>query len=131
MCVALASGDPDWRRTAVFCMRWVRGFDEEIVVALGSGGPDVAHDAVCAAASWGVAAAWPHVAALVRSPETGKLLLLAAIDAVASIRPDEAAELLAPLTDAEDEDVVDAVHEALALAEADLDDDWDDDEFDD
>ncbi len=128
---ALASGDPGWRLTAVFCMGWIRGFDEEIVAALESGGPDVAYEAVCAAANWGVAAAWPHVAVLVRSPETEKPLLLAAIDAVASIRRDEAAEVLAPLADAEDEDVVDAVHEALALVDAELEEAWEEDEFDD
>ncbi len=128
---ALASNDSGWRLTAVFCMGWVRGFDEEIVGALEGGDPDVAYEAVCAAANWGVAGAWPHVAALVRSPGTGKLLLLAAIDAVASIRPDEATEVLAPLADAEDEDVVDAVHEALALVDAELEDAWEEDEFDD
>ena len=61
-------------------------------------------------------AAWPHIAALVTSGETDKPLLLAAIEAVASIRPHEAAGILHGLTDADDEDIVDAVFEATAMA---------------
>ena len=61
-------------------------------------------------------AAWPHIAALVTSGETDKPLLLAAIEAVASIRPHEAAGILQGLTDSDDEDIVDAVFEATAMA---------------
>lgn len=52
----------------------------------------------------------------------------AAIDAVASIRPHEALEILDDLADSDDEDIVDAVHEAMAMAEGPSDDD---DELDD
>ena len=62
-------------------------------------------------------AAWQHVAALVTSKSTDKPLLLAAIDAVASIRPRVAAEILHDLTDSDDEDIVEAAHEATAMAE--------------
>ena len=60
--------------------------------------------------------AWPHVTALVTSGGTDKSLLLAAIEAVASIRPQEAAGILSDLTDSDDEDIVDAVFEATAMA---------------
>jgi hypothetical protein len=43
--------------------------------------------------------------------------LLAAIEAVPSIRPREASEVLGNLTESDDEDIVEAVHEALAAAE--------------
>lgn len=71
-----------------------------------------------------------HVAALVTSRETDKPLLLAAIDAVASIRPHEAAELLDDLDDSDDEDIVAAVEDAMAMAEGayGADDDFDDDD---
>ena len=39
------------------------------------------------------------------------------IEAVASIRPQEAAEILNALTDSDDEDIVEAVLEATAMAE--------------
>jgi hypothetical protein len=91
-----------WRLTAVFCMRFVRGFDEQILEALDSRNPDIHYEAVCAAGAWEVDAAWPHIAALVTSGETDKPLLLAAIEAVASIRPREAAEILDDLTDSDD-----------------------------
>ena len=114
---AYGSDDEVWRLTAVFCMRFVRGFDEQIVEALDSTNPDIRYEAVVAAGNWEVAAAWPHVAALLTSGETEKPLLLAAIDAVASIRPHEARELLDGLADSADEDIVAAVHEAMAMAE--------------
>jgi len=113
---AYASDDEAWRLTAVFCMRFVRGFDEQILEALDSRNPDIHYEAVCAAGDWEVDAAWPHITALVTSGKTDKPLLLAAIGAVASIRPHEAAGILHGLTDSDDEDIVDAVFEATAMA---------------
>jgi hypothetical protein len=127
---AYASGDEAWRLTAVFCMRFVRGFDEQILEALDSTNPDIHYEAVLAAGNWAVDAAWPHVAALVTSGRTDKHLMPAAIDAVASIRPREARDILSDFTDSDDEDVVEAVYEALAIAEglAAGDDDEEDDD---
>ena len=114
---ALASADAAWRLTAVFCTRFVNGFEREIVVALASTDPDIRYEAVRAAATWSVEAAWPHVVALVGSGATEKPMLLAAIDAVASIRPESAAATLGDLLDSEDEEIVEAVHEAMDMAE--------------
>jgi hypothetical protein len=47
-----------------------------------------------------------------------KSLLLAVVEAVASIRPEEAPGVLGALADSDDEDVVEVVFEALAMAEA-------------
>jgi hypothetical protein len=132
--LASASDDEAWKRTAVFCMRFVGGFDEEILAALSSEHPEVHYQAVCAAGSRELGAAWKHVAALVTSDDTDKELRLAAIDAAASIRPSEAAEILVDLTESEDEDIADAAFEALAMAEAisdqeDEDEEEDDDEY--
>lgn len=115
---AYGSDDEAWRLTGVFCMRFIRGFDEQILEALDSQNPDVHYEAVCAAGTWEVHAAWPHITALVTSRGTDKPLLLAAIEAVARIRPREAAEILNDLTDSDDEDIVEAVFEATATAMA-------------
>lgn len=115
---AYAGDAPEWRLTAVFAMRWVPGFDDPILEALESGDEDVHYEAVCAAGSWGLDAAWPHVADILGSPTAGKPLLLAAIEAAADIRPGEAGAILVELTDSEDEDVAEAAHEAMAMAEA-------------
>jgi hypothetical protein len=125
---AYSSDDEDWKLTAVFCMRWVSGFDDEILEALESRNPDIHYQAVCAAGSWEVDAAWPHVAALVTSKDTGKPLLLAAIDAIAGIRPQEAAEILAGLTGADDDEIAEAASEALAMAEGLANNDFDDED---
>lgn len=115
---AYDSGEEAWRLTAVFAMRWVRGFEVQILEALGSADPEVLYEAVCAAGNWAVEAAWPRVAGLLGSEDTETDLLLAAIEAAAWIRPGEAPELLYPLTDSEDEDVAAAAHEAIAMAAA-------------
>ena len=125
---AYASGDQAWKLTAVFCMRFVRGFEREIVAALESDNPGILNEAVCAAGVWSVEAAWPHVVALVTAEETDKLLRLAAIDAVAEIGPEEAGEVLGDLLDSTDEDIVEAVHEALAMAEGSSEEDEDEEE---
>jgi hypothetical protein len=121
-------GDEAWRLTAVFCMRFVRGFDEQILEALNSKNPDLHYEAVCAAGTWEVDAAWPHITALVTSRGTDKPLLLAAIEAVAGIRPQQAAEVLNGLTDSDDEDIAEAVFEATAMAEGRSDEENEDDE---
>jgi hypothetical protein len=76
-----------------------------------------------------VDAAWPHVLELVSLPDTEKYLMLAAIDALATIRPLEAEEILLELTGSDDEDIVDAAQEALVMARGLL--GYEDDEFDD
>ncbi|MEJ2472488.1 MAG: hypothetical protein P8Y74_01195 [Desulfobacterales bacterium] len=112
---AYSSGDADWKLTAVFCMRYVRGFDKEILDSLTSKNEDVHYEAVCAAGNWEIDAAWPHVAGLLNAAETGKRLLLAAVEAAAIIRPNAAPELLYNLMDSGDEDIVAAINEALAM----------------
>ncbi len=125
---AYSIDDESWRLTAVFCMRFIRGFDEQIIEALESENPDIHYQAVCASGNWGVEAAWSHVAEIVTSEDTDKALLLAAIDSVAGIRPQEAAEILGDLTDSDDEDIVEAVFEALAMAQwQSEDEEWEED----
>jgi hypothetical protein len=121
---AYKSRDDDWKLTAVFCMRYVRGFDKQIVESLESSNPDIEYEAVCAAGIWGLKGAWSHIVSLVTSEDTDKPLLLAAIEAVPGIRPHETAEILDDLMDSEDEEIVDAVQEALAMAG----EPWEDDE---
>lgn len=113
---AWGSKDADWKLTAAFCMQYVPGFEREIVAALRSPNPDVHYEAVMGAGSWSIRAAWKHVAALVADEQTDKDLLLAAIDAAASIHPDRAEDLLGDLLDSEDEEIVEATKEAMTMA---------------
>jgi hypothetical protein len=125
---AYSSGDESWRLTAVFCMRFIRGFDDQILEALHNENEDIQYEAVCAAGNWEVDGAWSHIAGLVTAEDTDKPLLLAAIEAVAGIRPQEAAEILVDLTDSDDEDIVEAAYEAMAIAEGLWDDEYDDED---
>lgn len=114
---AWASGDAEWKLTAVFGMRWVPGdFNKPVLDALTSRDSVLRREGVLAAGQRELDAAWPHIAKLVLSKDTEKPLLLAAIDAAAAIRPDEAPELLSGLAGSEDEDIADAVEEALMMA---------------
>ncbi len=127
---AYARSEHAWKLTGAFCMRFLRGFDAQILAALESGDPELEYEAVCAAGNWELGAAWPHVAALVTSENIDKALLLAAIEAVGCIRPHEAADILDELTNSDDEDIADAANEALAMAGVlnDLDDEDDEDD---
>ncbi|MGA2373604.1 MAG: HEAT repeat domain-containing protein [Terriglobales bacterium] len=114
---AYSSGDKEWMLTAVFSMCWVRGFDDQILVALKSDDPEIHLEAVHAAGNWEIDAAWPHIVELVKEAHTPKPLLLAAIGAVGSIRPAEAREILADLADSDDEEIFEAAIETVAQSE--------------
>lgn len=122
---AYSSGNEPWMLTAVFCMRYVQGFDDQILEALKSPNGDIHYEAVCAAGNREIDDAWPHIARLVTAKKTDKALRLAAIDALASIRPHEAAEILGKLKHSKDEDISEAVYLALVMID-DIDDDGED-----
>ncbi|MFO7653572.1 MAG: hypothetical protein R6X25_07085 [Candidatus Krumholzibacteriia bacterium] len=122
---AYRSDDPDWRLTAVFCMRSVPGFQDEILQSLASNEPGMQYQAVCAAGEQRVDPAWLVVSALVREPIADQPLLLAAIESAAEIRPSEALTLLQPLTGSPDEEIAAAAEDALDLARALLENDTD------
>ena len=128
---AYASDDEGWMLTAVFAMRWVRGFDDQILEALESDNPHILYEAVCAAGSWEVDEAWKHIKRLVSSRKTEKYILLAAIESAAEIRPEEAESILVDLADSDDEDIREAAYEAMAMAEGPFGDDFDEEDYDD
>jgi len=128
---AYHDGDREWKLTAVFCMRFVEGFEEEIVETLSSDDADILYEAILAARDSQVSEAWPTVRDLTLSaaagvplvpddPDAERAIVLAAISAVAAIRPLEAAEVLEGLVDSEDEEYAEAALEALEV----MDDLW-------
>jgi uncharacterized protein (UPF0147 family) len=136
---AYASDDDDWKLTAVFSMGHVPGFDDQILESLKSGNSEIYREAVSAAGQRELDAAWPHIAGLLTLEDVDKPLLLAAIDAAAYLRPDEAGVLLVDLADSHDEEIAEAAQEAISMAEAlsgdpgdfELDDDEDEEDEDD
>lgn len=109
-------GGEEWRATAVACMTYVGGFEAQIVEALEHSNPEVQLEAIRAAGNWGIDAAWDRVSALALAEEADKALRLAAIDAVSTIRPEEAMELLGDLADSGDDILAEAASEAIAVA---------------
>ena len=124
---AYSSGDKDWMLTAVFSMRWIAGFDDRILEALKNADPEIHYEAVEAAGNWGLDPAWPHLVALVQDARSPKPLLIAAISAIASIRPTEAPTILLDLADSDDEEIAEAAEEAIGMAETKSDDEDDED----
>lgn len=126
---AYAGDDEEWMLTAVFCMHYIKGFEDQILEALESENSDIQYEAVRAAGEWEIDASWPHIAQLVTAKNTEKFLLLAAIEAAAAIRPDEAPDILGDLVESDDEDISEAALDALSQLEetGDLNDD---DEYD-
>ena len=113
---AYSGGDRDWMLTAVFAMRWVSGFDDQILEALKNPDPEIHYAAVIAAGDWELDAAWPHIVALVTNVVTPKRLLIAAIGALGSIRLREAVEILGVQPPSRDEDIAEAVSEVFGMA---------------
>jgi hypothetical protein len=114
---AYATGDREWVLTAVFCMQYVRGFDPQILESLKSPDREIHIEAVIAAGNWELDQAWSHVVDLVTKPRTHRSLVLAAIPAIATIRPKEAVNILVNLADAKDEEIAEAAGEAIAMAD--------------
>lgn len=133
---AYADNDEEWHLTAVFCMGYVDGFKDEILESLESENPDIVYEAVTAAGTWQVQAAWPFIEKLIiNRDDTDKPLLIAAIIAAPQIRPAEAVELLlaSDLFDSNDEEIAEAVKEAqtlMTIMSDDVPDDLPDDEED-
>jgi hypothetical protein len=115
---ALASGEEDWKLTAVFAMRWVRGFEDEIFESLESLNPEIRYEAVCAAGDWGLDAAWPRIAGLAAAAPSDRRLLLAAIEAAGGIGSTDAKAFLDEMCESEDEEIADAAGEAVLMANA-------------
>jgi hypothetical protein len=113
---AYSQSDDEWKLTAVFGMRWVRGFENEIGAMLKSRNPEILCEAIRAAGNWELEEAWPMVSSILHTKTPEKDLLLAAIDAAANLRPEEAEPLLIEWTDSADEEIADAASEALAMA---------------
>lgn len=120
--------DFEWKLTAVFCMRFVPGFEAEIVEALESDDPMVFFQAVQASRDQEVPRAWPRIRELVQAAASGKPLLpddpeldratlMTAMHAVAMIRPDKAEEVLSEFFDSDDEDLAEVAMEALEVAQ--------------
>ena len=125
---AYDSGDREWVLTAVFAMGRVGGFDTLIIESLQNPDPEIHWEAVRAASAQSLDAAWSHVLALVKDPRTPKDLLLVAIEAIGSIRPQDAQPILFDLAESEDEDIADAANEALGMLDLEEDEDEEEEE---
>jgi len=110
---AFASTSAAWKLTSVFCMRFIRGFEPRILACLDDGNVEIRRQAVIAAGTWELDAAWSKIEEIIESGDE-KPVMMAAIDAAAEIRPRDAEILLSSLSDSDDTDIAAAAWEALA-----------------
>ena len=115
---AYQSDDEEWQLTAVFCMGYSNSFEPQILEALESSNPVIHYQAVISAGNQGIEKAWPHIAELLSTADEDLDLLFAAIEAAVNIGHPEAWLALGKLLDSENDDIIDATHEALAMLEA-------------
>ncbi|HUW62809.1 MAG TPA: hypothetical protein VMZ06_17510 [Candidatus Bathyarchaeia archaeon] len=115
---AYAGDDVEWKTTAVFGMGYVPGFDNEILEALQSRIPEVQFEAVRAAGSREVIAAWPYIARLLRGGAADKELLIAAIEVAPYVDREEGLALLGHLAISKDEEIAEAASDAMGMAVA-------------
>jgi len=125
---AYSNDDTEWRVTAVFCMGYIKGFEDKILESLESENPDIHYEAVQSTGNWGINEAWPHIKELLLKEDIDKWLLIAAIEAAATVNPEESLEILTYFEDSEDQDITDAAEDALLNAGMAV-DDFDDDDF--
>ena len=113
---AYQTGEKNWMITALFCMLYIRGFEREILEALQSNIQDIQYHAIQAAGNWGVTEAWPDIREVLSNQNADPNLLFAAIDAAVDVGHHEAIAVLGELLDhSSNDDIIDAVHEALAM----------------
>jgi HEAT repeat protein len=112
---AFASGDRDWKLTAVFAMRHVRGFDKLILEALNSKDLETRFEAVVAAGASEIKAAWPPIRSMLKDRKTPKELLLGAIEAAGMIGAEDAERILNDFLESDDEEIAEAAEDALSM----------------
>ncbi len=128
---AFRSNEEPWRITAVFCMGYLSGFDDEIVEAFESGSEMVRFEAIRAAGQRVVKRLAGPLQALAGDPEADHEERLAAIEALPAMEDPRTFELLDELVAGPEKEIAEAAEEALgevsmlAMAEEALDDDWD------
>ena len=128
---AYRCGKDDWMLTAVFCMMFVQGFQQEILEALQNKKSAIKDQAIEAIGAWGISDAWPSIVEILRDSHADRDSLFIAINAAISIEHPEINTALHELLDSSDAEVADAATEALAMLEMgffgeaeDDDDDW-------
>lgn len=107
-----AGGDPDWRRTAVFAMGVVPGFERELASLVATADGDLLFEAVRAAGAMEVRGAAGRIRRLAASEDTPRDLRIEAIVAL----PDVDAgchELLEDLMESDDPEIADLAEDAM------------------
>lgn len=126
---AYARDDIEWKVSAVFCMGYSKGFEKEIMEALNSDEHDIFYEAVHSAGLCEMKDAWPYIKDILYDRNIDKWLLVAAIEASATVNPEEAAEILLEFEGSDDDDIAAAAEDALTTAGM-IAGDFGDDDFD-
>lgn len=112
---AYADGDVAWRLTALYCMRFVDGFEKEICQELLSRNADMQQYALIAVKMKKIASVWPQVRGIIEAERINEDVFYAALEAGIAINPQAMPEILTSLSDFDDPDWQDDVLAAREL----------------
>ena len=115
-----ASGDEDWKLTAVFCMRWLGGFEEEILEALGSENRAIQREALAAFGELDFDGAGLDLDAAMEAEDVKTGLAQAVVSYINGLPPEQAETLLASIAMAGDDENSEAVGEDVTTLDMDF-----------
>jgi HEAT repeat protein len=109
------SGDDEWQLTAVTCMGFIPGFDNQLIEALETGSPALRYEAVCAVENARLADAGPYIRTIACDENAEQELRIAAVRAIPNLSIDNASALLQRLAGSKDKVISEAA--SLAISE--------------
>ena len=115
-----ASGDEDWKLTAVFCMRWLGGFEEEILEALGSESQSIQREALAAFGELDLGGAGLDLSAAMEAEDVQTGLVQAIISYINRLPAEQAEMLLTSIAMAGDDENAEPVGEDGTTLEMDF-----------
>ena len=108
-----ASANEKLRVTAVFCMGFLKGFEQEILASLNDPSEDIRVEAIGSAGEQALTKAGPEILKVARAPKTSREMRIAAVDALPYLNPRGTEELLESLLTSPDEELAEAAEDAL------------------
>lgn len=130
---ARLSEDADYQLTAVFCMGFIPGFDNEIMEAMESDNPVIRNEAVKAAGKWQVETDWLDIDCPLISGEDDNPLLRSTIRMTTGVLSPETDRLYDLSECSDNDEFLDTLHDVLTMDELPWDDEFietdEDDDF--
>ena len=108
-------------------MRFIKGLEEEILESLDDKNLDIQAEAVLAAAHWEIKKAWPAISRKLHHRRTQEPLLLACIQAVGFLQPENGFDLLNKFAKSKDREIAATADDSIDALALDFDAEFEED----